>query len=129
MGDITTDGDPSSMVEIWKGRCKKLITIIPPHILAALDFVGELDDVLKQNDPNTTAQDGRIHCYKDNNETLAKVPVTEPIFVLRAQDKGAPAMIMLWIANNVDTVSEEKLKQAFGTAMEMRRFEQRREPT
>lgn len=34
--------------------------------------------------------------YRDNNECLRKVAQDEPIFVLRAQDKLAPAIVSLW---------------------------------
>ncbi len=34
--------------------------------------------------------------YRDNSQCLKKVAPDEPIFVLRAQDKLAPAIVSLW---------------------------------
>lgn len=66
---------------------------------------------------------------KEGNKTLEKVQKDEPIFVLRAQDNTAPGIILNWIAKNLDTVDEAKLKEAFQTALAMRRYSFRRDPT
>lgn len=66
---------------------------------------------------------------KEGNKTLEKVQPNEPIFVLRAQDNTAPGIILNWIAKNLDTVDETKLKEAYQTVLAMRRYSFRRDPT
>lgn len=79
------------------------------------------------NNPQTGNQ--IISYFKEHNQTLAKVHTDEPIFVLRAQDVSAPRVIMQWIEMNLDIVSEDKLKEAYQTALAMRRYTVRRDPT
>ena len=66
---------------------------------------------------------------KENNPFLAKVLPDEPIFILRAQDNTAPGIVLNWIAKNLDTVEETRLKQAYQTVLAMRRYAFRRDPT
>lgn len=66
---------------------------------------------------------------KEGNVTWNKVRPDEPVFVLRAQDKTAPGIVLKWIAESLDTVSEAKLKEAFQTVLAMRRYDSRRDPT
>lgn len=66
---------------------------------------------------------------KEGNKTLEKVHKDEPIFVLRAQDNTAPGIILNWVAKNLDTVDETKLKEAYQTVLAMRRYSFRRDPT
>lgn len=59
--------------------------------------------------------------YKGNDSCLAKVPEDEPIFVLRAQDRLAPATVRLW-ADLVDLFAggpTEKTTEARKWAAEM----------
>lgn len=66
---------------------------------------------------------------KEGNATWEKVKPNEPVFILRGQDVTAPEIVLAWIAKNLDTVSETKIKEAFHTVLEMRRFDSRRDPT
>lgn len=66
---------------------------------------------------------------KEGNKTLEKVNKDEPIFVLRAQDNTAPGIVLNWIAKNLDTVEEFKLKEVYQTVLAMRRYSFRRDPT
>jgi hypothetical protein len=66
---------------------------------------------------------------KANNETLRKVNDDEPIFILRAQDNTAPGIVLQWISQNMNIVSEAKIKEALQTALAMRRYDHRRNPT
>lgn len=66
---------------------------------------------------------------KENNITWAKIHHNEPVFILRGQDNTAPEIILKWIAKNLDTVEEGKIKEAFQTVLAMRRYDKRRDPT
>ena len=57
---------------------------------------------------------------------LGKADDNEMLFVLRAQDTSAPKVILHWMAKNFETVSEERLREAFDCALEMRRFKGRK---
>jgi hypothetical protein len=57
---------------------------------------------------------------KKTSTTLQKAGDDEEIFVLRAQDASAPRHVILWIADNLHA-SDEKLRDAFETALKMRR--------
>jgi len=52
--------------------------------------------------------------------TLNKADRHEMLFILRGQDESAPKTIMLWIAENMQC-SDEKLREAFECALQMRR--------
>jgi hypothetical protein len=79
-----------------------------------------------QNTPSGNQYTGY---FIEGNETLRKVHKDEPIFVLRAQDVTAPKTIMYWMAENLEIVSEAKLKEAWQTVLAMRRYSYRRDPT
>ena len=57
--------------------------------------------------------------------TLAKCGDDEPIFVIRAQDESAPAMIQGWLAMNPG-ISPEKRQNAIITMEAMRRWPKRK---
>ena len=59
---------------------------------------------------------------------LAKADDDEMLFILRAQDKTAPKAILNWIANNIDTLPEDKAREAFECAMKMRKQRGRKLP-
>lgn len=50
------------------------------------------------------------------------------LFVLRAQDITAPTVVLEWIKTNFHHISEEKLREAFECALEMKRFPNRKSP-
>lgn len=66
--------------------------------------------------------------YVGQDPILKKVEPDEMIFVLRAKDSTAPSLVLEWIKVNFETVSEEKLREAFDCALEMKRFPTRRLP-
>jgi len=51
---------------------------------------------------------------------LSKADQNEMLFILRAQDKTAPKVVLHWIAKNFDTAPIEKLTEAFDCAIQMR---------
>lgn len=53
---------------------------------------------------------------------LAKAKNDEMLFILRAQDKSAPKVVLHWIAKNFDTAPEEKLREAFECAIQMKKY-------
>lgn len=64
---------------------------------------------------------------KHNNPCIEKAGDTEPIFVLRAQDKTAPAVVAYWMNLNVETIKHpDKLNKAFQTLIAMRDWKPRR---
>lgn len=67
--------------------------------------------------------------FKRNDSCLAKVGDDELIFVLRAQDRTSPQIILEWIKQNFETVEEDKLVEAFHCALNMRAFKGRRQAT
>lgn len=60
--------------------------------------------------------------------TVANADDNEMLFVLRAQDKTAPRTIMHWLMNNIDTVPEDKAREAFECALAMRQHASRKQP-
>ena len=46
----------------------------------------------------------------------------EPVFVLRANDVTAPKVILLWIAKNFWSVSNEQLRSAFERALDFKEW-------
>lgn len=66
--------------------------------------------------------------YKSNDPCLQKAGEDEMLFVLRAQDKSAPKVVLHWIAKNFETLEEDKLREAFEAALTMRRFRNRKDP-
>lgn len=63
---------------------------------------------------------------KHNNRCLEKAEDDEPIFVLRGQDVSSPKHVLSWLADNIENVSEEKARDAFGHALAMRRYHTRK---
>ncbi len=59
---------------------------------------------------------------------FAKAGSEEMLFVLRAQDKTAPKVILHWIAKNFENTPNEKLREAFECAIEMKNHHSRKEP-
>lgn len=55
---------------------------------------------------------------KHNSPCLTKAGDNEPIFVLRAKDYSSPRVILLWMAENVNTISRQKLQDAFDTVQQ-----------
>jgi hypothetical protein len=51
---------------------------------------------------------------------LMKAENEEMLFVLRAQDISSPKIVLEWIKENFETCSEEKLREAFECALDMR---------
>ena len=51
---------------------------------------------------------------------FAKADDDEVLFVLRAQDKTSPIVILEWMKMNFHTCSERKLREAFECAIEMK---------
>lgn len=58
-----------------------------------------------------------------NGGRLSKIPEWEQIFILRAQDEMAPITVLKWIQDNFFTAPEEKLREAFETALAMNKQE------
>ncbi len=64
--------------------------------------------------------------YRDNNQCLKKVAPDEPIFVLRAQDKLAPALVSLWCELAALSGCEQpKVDDARCLAESMRQWQQK----
>jgi hypothetical protein len=59
---------------------------------------------------------------KSNCTTLPKIAPDEEMFVLRAQDASAAKTVALWIAENILTAPEQKLKEALDCALRMRLY-------
>lgn len=60
-----------------------------------------------------------VKCYD-------KAGLDEPLFVLRGQDTSSPKIVLEWIKDNFETVSEEKLRKAFDAALAMKRWSPRK---
>ena len=61
--------------------------------------------------------------FKSTDRCLAKVAEDEPIFVLRAQDKLAPALVSLWSElAELNGCPREKVSEAFDLSVQMRRW-------
>lgn len=58
---------------------------------------------------------------------LAKAKDDEMLFILRAQDATAPKVVLHWIAKNFENTPEEKLREAFECALEMRKHSGRKQ--
>lgn len=65
---------------------------------------------------------------KENNSCLEKAKPNEPIFVLRGQDRSSPKLILQWMAENFENLSNQRLQEAFDTAMSMKRWPNRKHP-
>lgn len=53
---------------------------------------------------------------------LAKAADNEMLFILRAQDVTAPLVVLEWIKCNFLNCGEDKLREAFECALQMKRF-------
>jgi hypothetical protein len=67
-----------------------------------------------------TYQAGKGISTKYTSHCLSKAGDDEPIFVLRAKDRTAPAAIGQWVLINQGIQPEEKLNGALALAEEMR---------
>ncbi len=65
---------------------------------------------------------------KENNKYLENTKPNEPIFILRAQDKSSPILILNWMAENFENLSHQRLSEAFDTAMAMKKWPNRKHP-
>ena len=60
---------------------------------------------------------------KENEIGMTMTPTErEKKWALRAQDKSAPKIIALWIAENIETAPDSKLRYALEEALQMRRW-------
>lgn len=64
--------------------------------------------------------------HKHNDKCLRKAGDNEMLFVLRSQDVSAPKIVIEWIRVNFESAKDEKLREAFECALEMRRFGRRK---
>lgn len=55
------------------------------------------------------------------NGCLAKAKDDEMLFILRAQDISSPIVVLEWMKLNFETCPEDKLREAFNCALEMKR--------
>lgn len=65
--------------------------------------------------------------YKKTDSCLQKAADDEPIFVLRGKDASSPKVVLHWIAENLDTCPEEKLREAFEHLLVMRKYPGRKD--
>lgn len=56
---------------------------------------------------------------KHTSPCLQKAGDNEPVFALLGRDYSSPRIILLWMAENCNSLSEEKLNDAFETAKQM----------
>jgi hypothetical protein len=67
--------------------------------------------------------------FKDTCKTLKKVDKDEPIFVLRGQDKLAPALVEAWAALAEEHgVDSDRIREATSCANQMRFWQPRKFP-
>lgn len=57
---------------------------------------------------------------------MPNLSLDEPVFILRAQDFTSPKTIILWLAENIETLPEEKARRALEKALAMRDWNGRR---
>ncbi len=62
----------------------------------------------------------------NSNSCLQKADDDEMLFILRAQDVTSPKVVLLWIAENIDHLSNSKAREAFNCALTMRQHKGRR---
>jgi len=62
---------------------------------------------------------------KANYPTLEKTAPDEELFALVARDRSSPRTVVLWIAENIATAPEDKLREALECALRMRRYPSR----
>lgn len=59
--------------------------------------------------------------------TMSRAKPDEPVFVLRAQDESAPAVVAAWICYNINTAPAGKLREALECAIAMRQYPNRKQ--
>lgn len=64
----------------------------------------------------------RDELMPDSNGCLAKAKDDEMLFILRAQDMSAPLVVLEWIKINFQFCPEDKLREAFECALQMKKF-------
>jgi hypothetical protein len=59
---------------------------------------------------------------QDSEGTWAKIGHDEEVFILRAQDISSPKVVLCWIEAQMynQNISDQKLREAFETALKMR---------
>lgn len=62
----------------------------------------------------------------DSNGCLAKANEDEMLFILRAQDMSSPKIIFQWIAENIDTLPDDKVNEAVKCALVMNKHKFRK---
>ena len=66
--------------------------------------------------------------YKGTDKCIEKAAENEMLFVLRAQDMTSPLIVLEWMKENFLSLPEDKLREAFECAIEMRKWEYRKRP-
>jgi hypothetical protein len=64
--------------------------------------------------------------YKKDDTCIAKAADNEMLFVLRSQDITSPQLVLEWIKLNFETCPEDKLREAFNCAIEMKNWPNRK---
>lgn len=64
---------------------------------------------------------------KSRDLCLKNASEDEEIFVLRASDISSPKVILHWIAKNFENCPEEKLREAFDSALRMKNHKGRKQ--
>lgn len=64
--------------------------------------------------------------YKSTDTCIAKAAEDEMLFVLRAQDISSPLIVLEWIKENFFSCPDEKLREAFECALEMKGWKERK---
>jgi hypothetical protein len=63
---------------------------------------------------------------KNTDEVLQRTADDEPIFVLTGRDPSAAKTVIRWIAANLDTAPDDKLRAAFEQVLRMRDYQPKR---
>jgi hypothetical protein len=58
--------------------------------------------------------------YKNTDTCLQKAFDDEKLFVLMTRDMTSPAVVLEWIKLNINTQPDDKLREAFECALEMK---------
>jgi hypothetical protein len=58
---------------------------------------------------------------KNEDRCFVRAGENEMLFVLRAQDVSAPKHVLSWLADNIETVTDEHAREALETALTMKR--------
>lgn len=65
---------------------------------------------------------------KLDNPCLTNAQDDEPLFVLMGRDRSAPKLTIMWLAENIETVTEEKAYAALRNALLLRAYHTRKDP-